>query len=209
MTLVTFIYSLVIFRRLRKYEDYHLTANVKHFGFRGDDTEMGNKVRISATNGRAVSVGSIQDMSYGSDTTGLARTTSGGSMGSEPYSHQRDTLYEGYLERHAPMLLGSGSFERPPSGRLDRSDSFVGTGFVHAATATAESGDDVVRRVSERGLVTVPEDADEYGTGTGGRDGAMQTGRRRAASEEDTRALLAPRGSDEVETDKPGHEWAA
>lgn len=222
--MITFAYSLVIFRRLRSFEDYHLTHNVKHYGFGGDDVELGNKVQISSTRVRSISLTtSNADTSYPSQTTNQGRRVSASSIGSEPYSHRRDTLYEGYLERHAPSLLqgqvdqtvgaefGWGS-KRPSSGALERSSSFVGTGTVHAATAakSAVPSVDVVRRFSEHGLVTVHEDGDEaehdgYWTGRSSRDdGGAHTGRPRAHSnEDDTSALLAPRGSDDgVETTK-------
>jgi hypothetical protein len=224
VTLVTFGYSLAIFRRLSSYEDYHLTANVKHYGFGGEDMEMGNKVQISSTRVRSVSLtSSNRDTSYASQTANQGRRTSGSSIISEPYSHRRDTLYEGYLERHAPNLLqgqvdqtvgaefGWGS-KRPSSGGIERSDSFVGTGIVHAATAATEAHPDAVRRFSEHGLVTVHEDGDErahdeYWTGRESRDIGAQMGRPRAVSDEDTRALLSPRGNDDVDeakyTDNP------
>lgn len=218
MTLVTFGYSLVIFRRLSSYEDYHLTHNVKHYGFGGEDVELGNKVQISSTRARSISLTSNQDTAYASQTANQGRRVSGSSITSEPYSHRRDTLYEGYLERHAPNLLqgqvdqtvsaefGWGS-KRPSSGQIERSDSFVGRGIVHAATAATEPSPDVIRRFSEHGLVTVHEDGDEgrhdeYWTGRESRDIGAQMGRPRATSDDDTRALLAPRGSDDVDVAK-------
>ena len=50
VTLVTFIYSILTYRRQRQYEDYHLTGGVKQFGYKNknDDMEMGNNVHISA-----------------------------------------------------------------------------------------------------------------------------------------------------------------
>ena len=199
---------------------------------------MGNHVRISATNKRrSVSVTSAYpSVPYASQTgAGLSRsttitttttttTTSGGHGSSEPYSHQRDTLYDGYLHsrRHSSTMMplgsssaglaavgadfgwGSGAPPAPAGRMVVRSASFVGAGVVHASTPDA--GGEVARRDSEHGLVAVPEDGDDDDddeTVRGGDDvddvdGVAQMGRRRAASEEDTRALLGPRGGEDV-----------
>ena len=41
-TIAAGVYSIVTFRRLLKYDDYHHPANVKHFGFSNNELEMGH-----------------------------------------------------------------------------------------------------------------------------------------------------------------------
>ncbi|KAL1876375.1 hypothetical protein VTK73DRAFT_9444 [Phialemonium thermophilum] len=211
-TLIAFIYAIVTFRKLRKYDSYHPT-NVKHFGYRDDDMEMGNNVRVSATKPRSVSSVTMTSItSYPSQTaagTGASTGSTGPTPSSQPseggarrYSHQRDTLYEEYLGHRASVTLkhqidrtvgaefGWGA-ERPSSGEptvvLPRTDSFVTSGVVPSA---AVAGREVVRRESEYSLMAVPEDA-------GGVDEGWDLGQRGNVVEEDSQALLGEHNGDE------------
>lgn len=118
--LIPGIYSLVIYRRLVTYDDYHHPANVKHFGFKDDrsDFELGNSTEISAQgpakrasfisirsnrsrSHSAASLASLHttDTSYQSQTQGQGgRPLSLAEAGRrESYNHMRDTTFDAYM----------------------------------------------------------------------------------------------------------------
>lgn len=188
-TLVTFTYSIRTFRRLQKYDDYALTggtSNSKQLGLSGNnDVEMNSKkVNIfgngkKSASSKVVSFSNASDTSYPSQTIG---TTTNGSA--DPVKRKIDkTVGEEFG-------WGSGS---PTHGTMERTDSFVAVGSVHHRLT--QSSFDTVRRDSERGLVTVPEDEDDdddtvRGSHDGGRQIGGSAGYQHHDSEDDRRALL-------------------
>lgn len=175
MTLATFTYAAITFRRVLQYESYSLADDVK----RGNQFELGNNVQVFATgtpsrtpHGFAVAV----DTSYQSQTT---------SLHSMPLKSHVDSAVG------AEFGWGSGA---PTTGHVERTGSFVRSSQVPSHRAHSSHG---VRRSSERGLVTMDEDQDEDNededdaTVRGSHDGGSGvSGHRRVVSEDDTRALL-------------------
>lgn len=174
VTLVTFTYAIITFRRVLKYDDYNLANDIK----RGNDLELGNSVQIFATgtpvtrkapNGVAVAV---EDTSYQSQTQSLG-----------------STALKSHIDRAVGVEFGWGS-GAPTAGRVERSDSFVGSKLVQSRTAQSSQ---VVRRASDRGVVLEEEgdEEDDDVTVRGSHDGGRQVlGHRREGSDDDTRALL-------------------
>ncbi|OIW26564.1 hypothetical protein CONLIGDRAFT_646722 [Coniochaeta ligniaria NRRL 30616] len=184
-TLVPFIYSILTFRRLQKFEDYVPTSGVNHGA---DDYELGNNVQIFASGSPT---GATKRASY------LANDTS--------YSSQTTGLASPPLKVHVDRAVGTEfgwGWGNPTSGSVERSGSLVGMGVVRGRKSAAVESFEAVRRDSERGLVGIDEDGDgedddddDGETVRGSHDGGRQVGvGHQMASEDDTHALLASQG---------------
>ncbi len=163
-TVTPCIYSILTFRRLLKYEDYHHPGNVKQFGFSTNELELGNAVQVRAGPHNdlpteyappAVAIESPHpavstNFSVGSS---MRRASTAGSVAlgrRESYNHKRDTQFDDYLVRRRSSVLQDdverammAEFGWVGGGQagVERSESFVRTGVVTSARARPRSED--------------------------------------------------------------------
>lgn len=165
---MTFTYSIRTFRRVAKYDKYEIKRGI-------DDFELGNNVQI-----------------FASGTPASRRPPSGFAVAVDTeYRSHMQTVGSADLKSHIDRAVGAefgwGSGV-PTAGRVERSDSFVGSKMVRSSVA--QSGQ-VVRRASDRALVMEDDEDDDDEIVTNSHDGGTQVpGHRRDVSEDDQRALL-------------------
>ncbi|WYZ34287.1 hypothetical protein EsH8_I_000563 [Colletotrichum jinshuiense] len=167
------VYSILTYRRLVKYDDYHYPVNHKPYGF--NDLEGDNSYNSRLSIGglslgdrslRRISTSSIKSMAglqrqemqqvqqvqqqQQPEPSGLQRTPSA-------YKNERDTQFDRYMVERA-MTNEFGWASSPGSDNLGRSDSYVGSGSVtNGKTVTRESMGRAPSWGSSHVLVAVPE----------------------------------------------------
>lgn len=216
------IYSIVVYRRLVQYDDYHHPANVKHFGFKDDrsDFELGNSTEISAqpptkrtsfmsvrsSRSRSHSAASLASL-HNADTSYQSQTQAQGGRPlslaeagrRESYNHLRDTTFDAYIA------------ERQSQSFKDDVDRAIGAEFGWGSPSGDGSGlrpNSIIERsdsVVGSGIVPGARARDSMGrTVSWGSERALvavqeeedpdEERRQRAGSnEEDRQALLAGR----------------
>ncbi|KAK1971745.1 hypothetical protein LY78DRAFT_699032 [Colletotrichum sublineola] len=165
------IYSILIYRRLTKFDDYHYPVNHKPYGFNDLEGESAHNGRLSIgglslgdRSLRRISTSSIKSMT-GLQTQGQMQQTAQ-QQRPDPipiqrtppqYNNERDTQFDRYLVERA-MTREFGWATSPGSDNITRSDSYVGSGFVtNGKVVTRESVDRAPSWGSSHVLVAVPE----------------------------------------------------
>ncbi|KAK2015429.1 hypothetical protein LZ32DRAFT_526525 [Colletotrichum eremochloae] len=165
------IYSILTYRRLTKFDDYHYPVNHKPYGFNDLEGESAHNGRLSIgglslgdRSLRRISTSSIKSMA-GLQTQGQMQPTAQ-QQRPDPspiqrtpsqYNNERDTQFDRYLVERA-MTREFGWVTSPGSDNITRSDSYVGSGFVtNGKVVTRESVDRAPSWGSSHVLVAVPE----------------------------------------------------
>ncbi|KAL2015820.1 hypothetical protein VTK56DRAFT_4736 [Thermocarpiscus australiensis] len=212
-TLTTFIYSLTTYRRLLKYEDYHLTAGTKHQGYvAGDSLEMGpghhhiNRASAASVPGPVPRVTTdmyYSDSVYPSQTQHLLQQAP-----TQPQTqHEPDCLsptgasLKSEIDRAISNEFGWGSGSKGGSGRVSvgtaamgRSGSVVvasGKVPVHQGIGMMAAPEGELHRQRSWKTEVIAEDGD--GDGDGDDNGTGSRGRRQTdrQPEEDRLGLLS------------------
>ncbi|ORY58767.1 uncharacterized protein BCR38DRAFT_376712 [Pseudomassariella vexata] len=148
-TIIPTIYGAIVYRRLLKYDDYHLPHNVKHFGFSAEAETANNPSRPSLSASPAVPydpTNSASSRPRGPSFT-FRRTSSNASVSPQPrptderrasYGHKRDTQFDEYVARRSSIILQEG-VERALGAEFgwskDRLDGVVSVGSVTSSQA--------------------------------------------------------------------------
>ncbi|KAI2631217.1 hypothetical protein GGS21DRAFT_170003 [Xylaria nigripes] len=158
-TIIPLIYAIIIYRRLLKYDDYHLPGNHKAFGFANIEEEGGERFpprrsapyispdianrdsAVLTTTGdepqwrdRSMSIGSHRiSLSFGSNAT--PSTPSSPLEQRTSYDHKRDTQFDAYVARRLSQDRGRFRDSMPSQGDVKRAlgDEFGFTQLLMSA----------------------------------------------------------------------------
>ncbi|KAI5462341.1 hypothetical protein BGZ63DRAFT_211343 [Mariannaea sp. PMI_226] len=171
VSIILVIYAVRAYRRLSVFDDYAHPINVKPFGFNDDierDTSYQGSIGVrSSMDGRLSLRSSRLSLSSSKNDVALQKVEQ---QTTSVYSHKRDTLFEEYVARRSSV----GGSDRAVSGDFSWT---VSPADLHDETARRDSlGSPILGRprglsaprapsyASERGLVAVPEEANEAET---------------------------------------------